>query len=325
MRRRDVLAGLGATAAAAQSAPAAAQDRRRPARIGFLALGSAAVAERRLVSLREGLSDLGTQDGRDYVFALRTNGPDRSAMRRTAEELVGLAPDVIVTHAAGTAVLKALTRTIPIVMVSGDAVTTGLVASLSRPGGNVTGVSFLSPELVAKRLELLRELSPSLQRAGLIALADYPVTGTVVDTGQATARTLGMSLRAALVRGPGDLAGAFSDLADAGVGGVVVQDEPMLIAHAGAIAGNSTARGMVSVGFLELARQGGHLGFSIDFDEVWRRAGRLVGRILAGSRTEDLPVEQPTRFELVLNAKALKAAGIDVPPSILARADEVID
>ena len=296
-----------------------------PPKIAFLGLGSSAVAERRLVFLRQGLSDLGRQDGRDFVFEVRTSAADRPAMIRTAEELVGIAPTVIVTHAGGTAILKTLTGTIPIVMVSGDAVATGLVASLSRPGGNVTGVSFLSPELVAKRLEFLKELLPSVDPVGLIALADYPVTTQVVDTAEETARALGTSLRAGLVRGPGDFAGAFTNLAAAGVRGVVVQDEPMLIANAAQIVEASTARGMLSVGFLELARQGGHVGFSIDFDEVWRRAGRLVARILQGSRPEDLPVEQPTRFELILNARALKAINIDVPPSILARADEVIE
>lgn len=323
MRRRTIVAGAAAVAASASWA--AAQGPQNPSKIAFLALGSSAVAERRLLSLREGLNDLGRQDGRDYVFEVRISAADKPALVRTAEELVGIAPDVIVTHAGGTSILKTLTKTIPIVMVSGDAVTTGLVASLSRPGGNITGVSFLSPELISKRLELMKELLPSSDRAGLLALADYPVTAQVVETAQVTARTLGLKLHPALVRGPANFDGAFTELAEAGVRGVVIQDEPMLIANAGQIVERLSARGMLSVGFLELARHGGHVGFSIDFDEVWRRAGRLVGRILQGSRTEDLPVEQPTRFELVLNARALKAIATDIPASILARADEVIE
>lgn len=163
MKRRDVLAGL---AVAVSSSRTAAQVAQAPAKIAFLALGSAAVAERRLMLLPEGLSDLGRQDGRDYAFEVRTSAADRPTMTRTAAELVGMAPDVIVTHAGGTAIMKALTTTVPIVMVSGDAVTTGLVATLARPGGNVTGVSFLSPELVSKRVEILKELLPSLDHPG---------------------------------------------------------------------------------------------------------------------------------------------------------------
>jgi putative tryptophan/tyrosine transport system substrate-binding protein len=323
MRRRTFLLGC---AAASYPRETRAQARSVPARLGFLGLGSPSVAESRLRSLRQGLGELGLRDGRDYVIEARVAGAAADALDRAAAELVAASPDVLVTHATGTAAVKRATATIPIVMVSGDAVTAGLIESLQRPGGNVTGVSFLSPELMAKRMELLKEISPALEEAGLLALGGYRVTETVVQSVEAVARSLGMKLQPALVRNPAEIDAAFSDLSARGVRGMVVQDEPMLIAkrraHRRGRGGPAHPRRGLS---LELATQGGHLAYSISFDAVWQRVASFVVRILQGARPGDLPVEQPTRFELVVNLKALRALGVDAPPSILARADEVIE
>ncbi|HEX2552272.1 MAG TPA: ABC transporter substrate-binding protein [Microvirga sp.] len=323
MRRRAFLLGC---AAAACPRPGLTQGRRAPARVGFLALGSPAVAERRLRSFRQGLADLGLQEGHDYGIDARVAGADPDALNRAAADLAASAPDVLVTHATGTAAMRRATGTIPIVMVSGDAVTTGLVASLQRPGGNVTGVSFLSPELMAKRTELLKEVLPAIEEMGLLALGGgYRVTDTVVQAVEAVARGRGMGLQPALVRNPADIERAFADWAARRVRGIVVQDEPMLIANARRIVESATARGILAVGFLELAAQGGHVAYSINFDAVWQRVASFAAKILQGARPEDLPVEQPNRFELVVNLKALRGLNIDAPTALLARADEVIE
>lgn len=324
MRRRDLLAGV--LAGAIVPGTGVAQVARAPARIGFLGLGSPRVAEARVSSLRSGLEELGLREGRDFVIALRVVGPEPEPLATAAAALADSRPDILVTHATGTAALKRATATIPIVMVSGDAVTAGLVDSLQKPGGNVTGISFLSPELMGKRFELLKELVPGIADAGLLALGGgYAVSATVVQAVETAAQALGVRLHPMLVRSGDEIDPAFSDLAARGVTGIVVQDEPMLIANARRIAEAAAARKIASVGFLDLAAQGGQAAYSIDFDEVWRRSSRFVARILQGARPQDLPVEQPTRFELVLNLKALRLLDLNASPSLLARADTVIE
>jgi putative ABC transport system substrate-binding protein len=324
MRRRDLLAGV--LAGAVTPGASVAQVARRPAKIGFLGLGSPRIAESRVGSLRSGLEELGLREGRDYVVEVRAVGPEPEPLATAAAALAASGPDILVTHAAGTAALKHATGTIPIVMVSGDAVTAGLIDSLQRPGGNVTGISFLSPELMAKRFELLKELLPGMADAGLLALGgDYAVSTTVVHAVETAAQALGVRLHPALVRSGDEIDRAFSDFTARRVTGIVVQDEPMLIANARRIADAAAARRIASVGFLDLATQGGQAAYSIDFDEVWRRSARFVARILQGARPQDLPVEQPTRFELVLNLKALTLLGFNVSPSLIARADTVIE
>jgi putative ABC transport system substrate-binding protein len=321
--RRHVVAGI--CAAAAFPALSRAQGVTGRARIGFLGLGSPAVAQSRIGSLRQGLTGLGYQDGRDYTVEVRTAGADPAALRQAAAELIALQPNVLVTHAAGTAVLKQATRTIPIVMLSGDAVTTGLVESLRRPGGNVTGMSFFSPELMAKRLELLKQALPDPDHAGVLALGSYPVSASAIAAVEATARSLNIRLTPVLVHAPGDLDRVFSELAEKRVRGLVVQDVPMLIANAKRIAELAAQRNILCIGFLELIAQGGHLAYSIDFDEMYRRLAEYVVKLLKGAQPGDLPVEQPTVFRLVVNAKAMKAFGVEAPSSLLIRADEVVE
>jgi putative ABC transport system substrate-binding protein len=323
VKRRDVVAGVCAIAAFPVSARGQAGI--KPAKIGFLGLGSPAVAQSRIASLRQGLTGLGYRDGRDYSIEVRTVSADPAALRQAAAELVALQPDVLVTHAAGTAALKQATKTIPIVMLSGDAVATGLVDSLRRPGGNVTGMSFFSPELMAKRLELLKQALPDIEQAGVLALGSYPVSASAIQAVEATARSLNIRLHTMLVHAAGDLDRAFAELAEKRVRGLVVQDVPMLIANAGRIAEIAAQRNILCAGFLELIAQGGHLAYSIDFSEIYRRLAEYVVKILKGATAGDLPVEQPTVFRLVINAKAMKALGVEVPSSLLIRADEVIE
>src|SRR3954447_10718359 len=210
-------------------------------------------------------------------------------------------------------------------MVSGDAVAAGLIDSLQKPGGNVTGISFLSPELMAKRLELLARAVPGIEDVGLLAVGGYRVTASVVEAARKTARALNIRVHPVLVDDPQGLDRAFSELVEWGARAVVIQDEPMLIANGKRIAELSAARRLVSVGFLEIASQGGHMAYSIDFDDLYRRAAQYVVRILNGAKPGALPVEQPTKFRLLINAKAMTALGVPVPPTLVALADEVIE
>lgn len=323
MKRRDFVAG--AVAVATFPLPTLGQTSTKPAKVGFLGLGSPTVVKSRVDSVRQGLAGLGYRDGRDYVMEVRAVGADPAALRQAASELVDLKPDVLVTHARGTAALKGATKTIPIVMVSGDAVATGLVESLSRPGGNITGVSFFSPELMAKRLELLKEVLPTAEDAGVMVVASYPVSATVIEAVEAAAKSLNIKLHTVRINNPSELAGAFSSFAERRVRGILVQDEPMFIANAARIVELAAQSSILPVGFLDLTGQGGPIAYSIDFDKIYVRAAGYVVKILEGARASDLPVEQPISFRLVVNAKSMKALGIDIPPSVLVRADEVID
>lgn len=325
MKRRNFIAGFGA-AISMGSFSANAQGIRKPAKIGFLGLGSAAVAKKRIDALRLGLSDLGYIDQRDYVIDAREGGGDYTRLDAIGAELVRSGPDVLVTQATpGTAALKRATKTIPIVMVSGDAVATGLIDSLNRPGGNVTGMTFFSPELIAKRLELLKEAAPLIENVGMLASATNPVTKGVLHASDVMAQSLSLKLHPVLVRASGDFAPAFSTFAGNNVGGIVVQDEPMIIANAKLIADFATKQRLLSVGFLELIQQGGLVAYSIDFGELYRHAARYVVKILQGTKPEDLPVEEPTKFELAINLRAAKALGFELPATLLARADKVIE
>ena len=323
MNRRDFLV-LGVSAALA-SETVRAQVSRRPARVVFVGLGSPAIVESRVTFLRRGFVERGFQEGRDFEMHTRAVPSNQAALAAAAAEVVASNPDVIVTHANGTAVFKAATRSIPIVMVSGDAVAAGLVESLPRPGGNVTGISFLSPELMAKRLHILKDVLPAMKAAVVLGRAEYAVTESALEAIVVTGRALGVDLHPALVRSPDDLEGAFAGIPAAGYTGIVVQDEPMLIANAARIASLSQARGLASVGFLELATAGGTIAYSIDFADLWRRAAHHVVRIVQGARPADIPVEQPTGFRLILNLRAAKELRLTVPPLVLAQADEVIE
>jgi putative tryptophan/tyrosine transport system substrate-binding protein len=178
---------------------------------------------------------------------------------------------------------------------------------------------------MAKRLELLKDAVPLIKIAGLLANATNPVTTAAIDMLQATTQSLNVRLHPVLVRAPGDLDRAFSVFEEKGVEGIVVQDEPMIIANAKLIADLATKRRMPLVGFVELTKQGGALAYSIDFAELYRQAAKYVVKIIQGARPGDLPVEQPTKFHLVVNIRTMKALGLEVPTQLLARADDVIE
>ena len=244
-----------------------------------------------------------------------------------ATQLVDLEVEVIVTYATpGVSAARHATSTIPIVFATvGDAVAVGLVASLARPGGNVTGTSYFLPELAAKRLALLKEAVPGLARAGVLFNPANPAAEPVLSAMRLTAQSLKIELSGLAVREASELASAFAAMAQGPAGAVAIAEDPMLIYNAPLIAKLALEHRLASCGFPEFAEAGGLLAFGIDFPEMWRHAAVFVDKILRGAKPADLPVEQATRFVTLVNLKVAKAIGIEVPASLLQRADEVIE
>ncbi len=323
MKRFALLAlALLATPLAAEAQPTG-----KMYRIGFLGAASPSGYYAHLVeAFREGLRDLGYVEGRNVAIEYRWADDHYDRLPALAAELVRLKVDLIVTHGtAGSRAAKQATTTIPIVMaISGDAVATGLIASIARPGGNLTGSNFFFPELNAKRVELLKEVVPRARRMAAFGNPDNPAIPGAIRAMELIAQSLKMDLQVVEVRGPEDFPGAFSAMVKRGVDGVVVLDDAMLIANARRVADLAAKNRLPTIGFKEYAEAGGLMAYAVNFPEIWRRAAVFVDRILKGTKPADLPVEQPTKFELVLNLRAAKALGLTIPQSVLQRADEVI-
>jgi putative ABC transport system substrate-binding protein len=209
--------------------------------------------------------------------------------------------------------------------VTADAVGTGLITSLAHPGGNVTGTTVLNPELMAKRLELLKELVPAMTQAAVLLNPDNAANGPVRQAMEMTAKALKLRLQPFDLRGSGELESVFAAMADKKMDALIVHDDQVLIGKAEAIATLAAKQNLPSCGFLEYAVAGGLLAYGVNFVELCRRAAYFVDKILKGTMPSDLPVEQPTKFALAINLKTAKALGITVPPTLLARADEVIE
>ena len=319
---------VGALALNIIAAPLAAEAQQagRVYRIGFLGATSASGYAPQVQAFRGGLRDLGYVEGKNLAIDFRWAEGKYARLPELAAELVLLKPDVLVTHApAGTLAAKRATATIPIVMgVVGDAIAMGLVESLARPGGNVTGSSFFFPELNAKRLEVLKEALPRVSRVGVLLNPDNPANVATLRAMEETARSVKIRLHAVDVRSPAEFEGAFATMVKGRVGALAVYDDAMLIAEAARIAHLARKNRLPTIGFIEYAKAGGLLAFGVNFPDLWRRAAGFVDRILKGAAPGDLPIEQPTRFELVVNLKTAKALGLTIPPSVLVRADEVI-
>jgi len=311
--------GLGIAIAAAQQAG-------KVYRIGYLAARSA--LESRDEAFRQGLRDLGYVEGKNVIIEYRFTG-EREQIPKLAAELVRLKVDIIV--APGTPVAqaaKAATGTIPIVFAGvADPVGTGLVASLARPGGNITGLTPISAELSAKRLELLKEIVPRASRIAVLSTPDYPVpvkTETLKEM-EAAARVLGVQLQLLEVQGPNDFDSAFGAMSRAGVGAFTLLPIPMFLAERRRIADFAAKSRLPAIfHWSDYAEAGGLMSYGADPMALFRRAAVFADKILKGSKPADLPVERPTKFELVINLKAAKQIGLTIPPNLLARADRVI-
>jgi putative ABC transport system substrate-binding protein len=325
MRRREFITLLGS--ATAWPLVARAQQPRKIARIGFLGASSEAGLATRADGFRAGLRDLGYVEGANIIIEYRWADDIYERLPALAAELVRSNVDVIVTHGvSGSLAAKQATATIPIVVANvGDPIAAGVVDSLARPGGNITGQSFFAPQLDAKRIELIKELMPQLTRAAVLLNPDNPGTGLDVKAMETTAQSLKLELEQFPVRGPSEFEGAFERMERGHILAVATGDDSMLIANLGAIASLATRHRLVSVGSKGLAQAGGLMGYGVDFFATYRRAAVFVDRILKGAKPADIPIEQATKFEFILNLKTAKALGLDVPPIMLVRADEVIE
>jgi putative ABC transport system substrate-binding protein len=304
-----------------------AQSATKLYRIGFLGAASASTHGTRLEALRAGLRDLGYVEGRNIVIEYRWAEGKYERLPVLAAELVHLNVDVLV--AAGTpgiSAAKQATPTIPIVMAgSGDAVATGLVASLARPGGNVTGLTDAVPELMAKWLELLKEAVPRIERVAVLLNPDNPTAAPDRRTMEATARSLNVELHSVELRRQSEMDDAFAAMAKSRVDGVLVSTDSLFNVNLRAIAGLAVKRRLPAAGSKDFTEAGGVIGYGVAFSDNYRRAASFVDKILRGAKPADLPVEQPTKFEMVINLKTAKALGVIVPPSLLLRADHVIE
>lgn len=278
--------------------------------------------------LVQDLRDLGYVDGRNVEIAYRFAKGNIDRLAAIAAELVGLKVDVIiaVSQPAVQAAQHA-TRTIPIVMFGvGDPVATRLVPSLTRPGGNVTGLSQLSPELSAKRLALLKEAVPGASRIAVLSNPTNPSNAPQIRDTSGAARTLGVSLQVLEIRSPQDLDRAFQAAASERANAVVALDDLLIFTERErivALAGSRRLPGMY--GWPQFPHAGALMSYGVDFRNMYKRAAIFVDKILKGAKPADLPIEQPTKFEFVINLKAAKALGLTIPSSLLARADQVIE
>jgi len=325
-RRRKSLFAMGAGALAVPLA-SLAQQQAKVWRIGFLGPSSAAGSEGRVEALRAGLREFGYLEGKNITIDFRWAEDRYERLPGFAGELARLKPDVIVTHgAAGVRAAKNATAAIPIVMAAvGDAVAVGLVASLARPGGNITGSTFFALELYGKRIELLKEIFPRAKRFAFLLNPDNPSSAPTYAATESTAKLLKVGLQQFATRDPGELDSAFSAMVKSRVDAVAVQEDPVFIRYFKAIAESAAKRRLPVASGPELAEAGGLLGYGPNLLEMFRRAAYFVDRMLKGAKPGDLPVERPTRFELVINAKAARQIGVTIGQSILIRADKVIE
>jgi len=298
-------------------------------RIGFLGLSSAADYAPNLSAFRQGLRHLGYEEGKQISIEYRWAQDRYERLPALATDLVRLNPDVIVTHATpGIRAAQQATTTIPIVMgVSSDPVRLGFVKSLARPGGNTTGVATLQSDLAAKRLELLKQIIPTLGRIAILLNPTNP--GILEDLKQMefAGVKLGVRLRSfELVREPTALDTVFSAILRERPEGLIVVADSLALTHGSRIAEFAVRNRLPAMGgWTRFVVDGGLVSYAADFAEGWRIAARYVDKIFKGAKPADLPVEQPTKFELVINMKTAKALGLTIPPSLLLRADQVID
>jgi putative tryptophan/tyrosine transport system substrate-binding protein len=324
MRRRDFITLLGG--AASWSLAARAQQAGNVLKIGLLWPGASAPAPPRMDAFRQGLRESGLVEGRDVVIELRYAEGGLQRLPELAAELIRLKVDVF--HASGDLaprVAQQATATIPIVAFSDDILGAGLIASLSRPGGNMTGLTILSPELSAKRLELLRELLPG--RISRVAALWDPTTGTSqVTLTESAARSLNIKLQMLEVRRGDDLAGVFELAKKEQAEALNVFSSPFLASLYREIIDLAGKHRLPAIyQWKEHAEAGGLVSYGPSLVGLWRQTATIVAKVLRGAKPADLPVEQPTKFELVINLKTAKALGLEVPWFLQQRADEVIE
>jgi len=327
MRRRDFIMLLGGTAAAWPLATHAQQPAKLPT-IGCLASGTPEIQGRWWAAFFEQLRVLGWIEGRNVAIEHRWAEGRSERFTEIAAEFVRLNVEIIITDGStAIAAAKRATRVIPIVFAAaGDPVATGLVASLARPGGNVTGMSLMSSELGAKRLELLGEVLPRLSRVAVLWNVDNPYSVLVFKLTQAAGQTMGIEVRSLEVRGSDDFDTAFQAARGLHPDALITVEDPLTLVHRAPIAEFAAREQLPSIhGTREFVAAGGLMSYGASLLDQFRRAASYVDKILKGAKPADLPVQQPTKFEMVINLKTANALGLTVPATLLARADEVIE
>jgi ABC-type uncharacterized transport system substrate-binding protein len=325
VRRREFILGFGG--AAAWPLAARAQQPAKLPTIGFLGSSTLSEASPWVSAFVERLRELGWNEGRNVAMAFRWAGGSPERYSEIATEFVRLKVDVIVTFGTPAALAtKQATAVVPIVIaLAGDPVGAGLVASLAQPGGNVTGLSSQSPDLTGKRLALLREMVPNLRRLAIMGNVASPTNLLEMGESQAVARALGLETVPLEIRSAKDIAPAFELLKGHADALYVIPDS---ISNTNRIRINTLALGArlpTMLGIRDAAREAGLMSYGPNNVDLFRRAGDYVDKILRGVKPGEIPVEQPTKFDLVINLVTAQALGLEVPPTLLARADEVIE
>jgi putative ABC transport system substrate-binding protein len=327
MKRREFITLFGGAVVAATSS-AHAQQPARSRRIGILETASPALNIRNLDALRRGLRELGYIENQNYILEYRSADGDAGRFPALANELVRLGVDLIVTRGTPAArAAKNATETIPIVMAAvGEPLGVGIVESLARPGGNLTGLSALVTELAGKRVELVRELRPGASTAALLHNMGNPVVPEQWEETKKAAQTLGIEAILLDVRTEGDIPRAFEtasarhvDMLLVGIDALTQEYRQLIIDMA---ARHRLAAIYASKEFVDV---GGLIAYGVSYPDLYFRSAAFIDRIFRGAKAGDLPVEQPTKFELTINLKAAKALGLNIPPTLLATADEVIE
>jgi len=326
MNRRNVLTALGAGAVASPLA-LFAQVSPKLFRVGLLSSESPVTYGSRVAALKKGLAELGYVEGKNLVVEPRWAAGKNELLSQLAAELIQVKVDAIVTHGSlPTRAARDSTATVPIVFaITGDVVAMGLVTNLARPGGNMTGSTFFYNELNAKRIELLKEILPDLAQVAVVLDASNPANPALLKTMQAAARQLKVMLHEFPVRGARDFDSAFAAMLKKRVDAIVLTESPMAIANVTTVAEFAAKAKLPSIGFSEVVEAGGFISYGVNTLALWHRAAYFVDKILKGAKPGDIPIEQPTKFELMVNLKAAKALSIKVPNSILLRADKVIE
>ena len=306
---------------------AEAQQPTKVPRIGYLAPTFPSSAPVRREALRQGLRELGYVEGKNIVIEWRFAEDKADRLAGLAAELVRLKVEVIVTSGpAATRAAKEATSTIPIVMAQdNDPVGTGIVASLARPGGNITGLATLAPEIGGKRLELLKEVVPKLSRVSVLGTSTQPGIAQQLKEVERTAGALGVKLQFIDVLSPKDIEVAFREAAKGRAGAVLTLTSPILLSQRAQLAELAVKNRLPAIyAQSEFVQDGGLMTYGPSINDLFRLAATYVDKILKGTKPSDLPIEQPKKFEFIINLNAAKQIGLTIPPNVLARADKVI-
>jgi putative tryptophan/tyrosine transport system substrate-binding protein len=325
VRRRDFVALAGGIAAWPLLAHA---QTGKLYRIGFLGNSTAALEANLTAQFRDGLRDLGYDEGKNIVIEYRWADGKYDRFPSLIAELIALKVDVIVTAGTpATFAVKKATSSIPLVMVAvGDPVGTGVVPSLARPGGNITGLSSMAPDLEGKRLQLLREVVPKLSRVAVMWNPVNPFHVISLKNVNAAAQTLQMKVQPVEVRVTEDIEPALAAILTARPEALVILADRVFLHNRGRLMDFAARNRLPGIyAYRELVEAGGLMSFGPSYEDMHRRAATYVDEILKGAKPGDLPIQQPTKFDLVINMKAANALGLAIPPTLLARADEVIE